>query len=76
MAHHDSDSVVIGKRFGCEIAEHPQMAMFTINAIFRGVMGMKRGHGFTTVQFEVYRIPAGRKAENFLASPLRPHGWA
>ena len=41
MAHHDANAVVICKRLGCEIAEHPQMAMLTIKAIFRGVMGMK-----------------------------------
>jgi hypothetical protein len=41
VAHHDPDLVVIGQRLGCEIAEHPQMAVLTIDAIFGGVMGMK-----------------------------------
>jgi hypothetical protein len=41
MAHHDADAVVILERFRCEIAEHSQMAMLTINTIFRGVMGME-----------------------------------
>jgi hypothetical protein len=40
MAHHDSDFVEILKRFGCEIAEHPQMAVLAIQTVFRGVMGM------------------------------------
>ena len=53
MAHHDSDPVVIGQRLGCEIAEHPQMAMLAVNTIFRGVMGMKCRHGFAAVQVEV-----------------------
>jgi hypothetical protein len=53
MAHHDPYAIVIGKRFWGEIAEHPQMAMLTIKAIFRGVMGMKSGHGSAAVQFEV-----------------------
>src|SRR5208337_4819762 len=34
MAHHDADAVVIGERLGCEIAEHSQMALLTVNAIF------------------------------------------
>ena len=33
-------SVIILERLGCEIAEHSQMAMLAIEAIFRGVMGM------------------------------------
>jgi hypothetical protein len=41
MAHHDPNAVVILKRLGCEIAEHSQMAMLTIYAIFRGVMGLE-----------------------------------
>jgi hypothetical protein len=53
MTHHDPDAVVIGERFGCEIAEHPQMAVLTINTIFRGVMGMESRHGFAAVQVEV-----------------------
>jgi hypothetical protein len=47
MAHHDPDSVIIPQRLRREIAEHPQMAMLTINAIFRGVMGMERCHTFS-----------------------------
>jgi len=41
MAHHDSDAVIVGKGLGCEIAEHPQMAMLTIQTIFRGVEGLE-----------------------------------
>jgi hypothetical protein len=41
MAHHDPDAVIIMQCLGCEIAEHSQMAMLTIDAIFRGVMGME-----------------------------------
>jgi hypothetical protein len=41
VTHHDADSVVIPERFGCEIAEHSQMAMLTIQTIFRGSMGME-----------------------------------
>jgi hypothetical protein len=40
MAHHDSDVVEILKRFRCEVAEHPQMAVLAIQTIFRGVMRM------------------------------------
>jgi hypothetical protein len=53
MAHHDANAVVIGERLGCEIAEHSQMAMLTINAIFRRVVGMIGCHGSAAVQFEV-----------------------
>ncbi len=52
MAHHDADAVIVGEGFGGEIAEHPQMAMFTIHAIFRGVMGMKCCHELAGVQTE------------------------
>jgi hypothetical protein len=53
MAHHDPDLVVISECLGREITEHPQMAMLAVNAIFRGVMGMKCGHEFAAVQSEV-----------------------
>jgi hypothetical protein len=49
MAHHDADSVVILECLGCEIAEHPQMAVLAIQAIFRWVMGMDRSHSWTEV---------------------------
>jgi hypothetical protein len=38
VAHHDPDPVVIPQCLRGEIAEHPEMAVLTINAIFRGVM--------------------------------------
>jgi hypothetical protein len=58
MAHHDADSVVILKRLGCEIAEHPQMAVLAIHAIFRGVMGMDRSHSWTDVSIRsIAHIP-------------------
>jgi len=41
VAHHDADSVVITQRLRSEIAEHPQMAMLTIDAIFGWVMRME-----------------------------------
>jgi hypothetical protein len=41
VTHHDANSVVIPKRFGCEIAKHSQMAMLTIETIFRGAMRME-----------------------------------
>jgi hypothetical protein len=53
MAHHDPDAVVILKRLGREIAEHSQMAMLTINAIFRGVMRMESSHTYSAGQIEV-----------------------
>jgi hypothetical protein len=53
VVHHDTDLVIIGERLGSEIAEHPQMAMLTIHTIFRGVMRMKRRHGFAAMQIEV-----------------------
>jgi hypothetical protein len=53
VTHHDPNAVIIGERLGGEITEHPQMAMLTINAIFRGVMGMKRCHRSAAVQTEV-----------------------
>jgi hypothetical protein len=40
MAHHDANPVIIRQCLGCEIAEHPQMAVLAIQTIFRGVMGM------------------------------------
>ncbi len=46
VAHHDPDAVKIFERLGREIAKHSQMAMLTIYAIFRGVMGLKGGHTF------------------------------
>jgi hypothetical protein len=74
MAHHDPDLIVISESLRREITEHPQMAMLAVNAIFRGVMGMKCGHEFAAVQFEVYRTLAGHKeckAGIFLESPSR-----
>jgi hypothetical protein len=44
MAHHDADLVVIAQSIGREIAEHTQMAMLAIQAVFRGVMGVGCGH--------------------------------
>jgi hypothetical protein len=46
MAHHHSDPIVVPQRFGRQIAKHPQMAMLTVNAVFRGMMRMERCHGF------------------------------
>jgi hypothetical protein len=44
MAHHDADAVEILQSFGREIAEHPQMAVLTVETIFRGVMRMESSH--------------------------------
>jgi hypothetical protein len=41
MAHHDPDPVVIPERLGRQIAEHAQMAMLTVDAIFWRVMRVK-----------------------------------
>ncbi len=48
MAHHDPNLVVISQRLRREIAEHPQMAVLAIEAIFRRVMGMECGHTSTS----------------------------
>jgi hypothetical protein len=40
---------VAGERLRREIAEHAQMAMFAIQAIFRCMMSMKHGHRWTQV---------------------------
>jgi hypothetical protein len=45
------------------------MAMLTVDAIFRRVMGMKCGHGSAAVQTEVYRTWAGGKTGIFYESP-------
>jgi hypothetical protein len=49
MTHHDPDAVIVPQSFGREIAEHPQMAMLTIDAIFRGVMRLESSHIFRAV---------------------------
>jgi hypothetical protein len=41
LAHHDPDPVIIAQRLGREIAEHSQVAMLAIGAIFGRVMGME-----------------------------------
>jgi hypothetical protein len=46
MAHHDADLVVVRQRLRREIAEHPQMPVLTIQAIFRRVMRVERGHTY------------------------------
>ena len=38
MAHHHANAVVVTQRVRCKIAEHSQMAMLTIQTIFRRVM--------------------------------------
>jgi hypothetical protein len=70
MAHHDSNAIVIPERIRREIAEHSQMAMLTINTIFRGVMGMESCHGFAAGQVEVYRTLPVCKAGIFRQLPL------
>jgi N-glycosylase/DNA lyase len=46
MAHHDANLVVVSQRFWREIAEHSQMPVLTIQAIFRRVMRVERGHTY------------------------------
>jgi hypothetical protein len=53
MAHHDADAVIVPQCLWCEIAEHPQMAMLTVYAVFRGAMGVKRCHTFSAAETEV-----------------------
>ena len=56
MAHHDADAVVILERFGREIAEHPQMAVLTIEAIFGRVMRVKSSHKFSGSRCSIARF--------------------
>jgi hypothetical protein len=67
MTHHDSNAVVVAQRFRSEIAEHPQMAVLTVNAIFRGVMRVERCHSYPAGLIGVYRILAGTNEGNFMA---------
>jgi hypothetical protein len=75
MVHHDPDCVVICERFGREIAEHPQMAMLAVQAIFRRVMGMKSGHGFAAVQTEYIALcrAQGRDLPRISVAALESH---
>jgi len=44
VTHHDPDPVVISQCFRREIAEHPEMTVLTVDAVFRGVMRVERCH--------------------------------
>ncbi len=84
MAHHDANPVIIAQCLGREIAEHSQMAMLTVDAIFRRVMGVERGHKNPQVKLKYSaisqcpqptfpRCTAGQGfPENFRCDPGKP----
>ena len=46
VAHHDPDAVVVLKGLWREIAEHPKMPVFAVEAILRWVMRVQSSHTF------------------------------